>query len=107
MNRQGLHYFNWSDIQAEICKEMNIKPEFFRKYHKLIGGNYKDLWHEWLHYFDEEVRNGRITRVEMDEKLEVKLEQIENDNKIHLEDFIEAVYKVWDKFNITHVKYYW
>ena len=51
MVKHTVEYFDWFDIQKEICKEMGIEEQYFRDYHKLIGGEYKDLWHEWLHYF--------------------------------------------------------
>ena len=57
MKKREISYYNWSDIQTEVCKEMGIDEEYFRDYHKLVGGKYKDLWHEWLKYFDDEVNN--------------------------------------------------
>lgn len=107
MKSNSTEYFLWNDIQKEICKEMGIDEEFFRDYHKLIGGEYKDLWHEWLEYFDGEVRNDTITDCELGDELESKLEQVKEDKKEWLEPFVKAVYKVWDDNNITQVKYSW
>lgn len=40
--------YDWFEIQEMICQEMQIDEEYFRDYHKLVGGGYKDLWHEAL-----------------------------------------------------------
>jgi hypothetical protein len=85
---------------------MNIDESYFRDYHKLIGGEYKDLWHEWLEYFDE-VRNDTIVHNDLDERKESKLEWIKGDDKEWLEPFVDAVYKVWDDNNIKYIKYSW
>lgn len=37
--------YDWFDIQREICKEMGIEENQFRRYHHVVGGDYKDLWH--------------------------------------------------------------
>ena len=44
MESKEIKFFEWKDIQSEICKEMNIDEQYFRDYHKIIGGDYKDLW---------------------------------------------------------------
>ena len=75
-------------------------------YHNLIGGEYKDLWHEWLTYFDDAI-NDTIKANDLGEKIESKLEWIKNDGKDWLEPFVIAVYKVWDDNEIEYVKYSW
>ena len=105
MESKTIKYFEWSDIQSEICKEMNIDKKYFRDYHELIGGKYKNLWHEWMNYFDSELRNDTIIRVEMGEHIDCKIEWIKSDKKDWLEPFIIAVYKVWDDNDIKYVKY--
>ena len=37
--------YDWNDIEKEICNVMGIAEEHFRDYHKVVGGEYKDLWH--------------------------------------------------------------
>jgi hypothetical protein len=37
--------YDWFDIQNAICDRMGIGHEYFRDYHKIVGGDYKDLWH--------------------------------------------------------------
>lgn len=108
MEKKSIEYFNWKEIQNAICEEMGIELEYFRDYHKLVGGSYKDLWHEWLEYFDSEVRNYTITSCDLGETKESKLEWIvEEDGKEWLIPFVDAVYKVWDKYGIENIKYSW
>ena len=107
MKKREISYYNWSDIQTEICKEMGIDEKYFRDYHKLVGGKYKDFWHEWLRYFDDEVNNGAIVSCEMGEIIESKIEWVKSDGKDWLVPFVEAVYRVWDKYDIKYVKYFW
>lgn len=104
-----ISYHNWSDIREEICKEMNIDESHFRDYHKLIGGDYKDLWHEWHEYFEDisVVVNGNTVSNDLGETLESKLSWIRQDGKDWLEPFLNAVYKVWEDNNIENVKYSW
>lgn len=85
---------------------MNIDEKYFRDYHELIGGEYKDLWHEWLKYFDD-VKNDTIVYNDLGEKFESKMGWIKKDGKDWLKPFIIAVYKVWDDYNIEYVKYSW
>lgn len=85
---------------------MNIDKKYFRDYHKLIGGKYKDLWHQWLEYFDDVTRDV-IKYNDLGENLESKLSWVTEDSKEWLEPFVKAVYKVWDDNNIEYVKYSW
>ena len=109
MKAEIIEVFDWFDIQKEICKEMGIEENLFRDYHKVVGGSYgyKDLWHEWMNYFEGELRNDTIVQNDLGESMESIMESIMEDNKEWLKTFIEAVYKVWDDNNITHVKYSW
>lgn len=107
MVEKTIKYFDWFDIQKEICKEMGIDENQFRDYHQVIGGKYKDLWHEWLEYFDSEVKNDTITNCELGERIECKLEWVKEDSKEWLEPFVNAIYKIWDDYGIEYVKYCW
>ena len=44
MPKQLLVY-EWDEIEDMLCQEMQIDPKYFRDYHKLVGGEYKDFWH--------------------------------------------------------------
>lgn len=45
-----VHWHGEEGFMHELCDAMNIKPEQFRSYHEVVGGDYKDLWHLWLWY---------------------------------------------------------
>ena len=109
MEKHTVEYYDWFDIEKEICKEMGIEEQYFRDYHKLVGGEYKDLWHEWMRYFESNVYNGVITENDSTywEGAEHKIEWVKNDGKDWLEPFVNAVYKVFDEFEIEYIKYYW
>lgn len=109
MKPTEIKYYDWEDIQLEICREMGISPNDFRDYHRVIGGPYKDLWHEWLNYFTDDIQNGSIKPdyISMGESIESKLEWVTEDGKEWLEPFIRAVYKIWDDNDIKWVRYFW
>jgi hypothetical protein len=107
MKNKTIVVFDWSDIKSEICKEMGIKENLFRDYHNVIGGDYKDLWHEWLNYFNSELTNDSIQSVDLGESAECKIEWVKEDGKDWLEPFINAVYKVWEDNEIEYVSYSW
>jgi hypothetical protein len=92
MEKHTVEFYDWFDIQREICKEMGIEEQYFRDYHKLVGGEYKDLWYIWLEYFQSDVTNDTIVHNDCDE---------------WAIPFVEAVYRVWDKFEIEYVRYTW
>ena len=73
---------------------------------KLIGGEYKDLWHEWLEYFDD-VTNDVIKYNDLGENMKSKLEWVRSDGKDWMEPFVKAVYKVWDDNGIEYIRYGW
>jgi hypothetical protein len=107
MKKTTIDYVDWLDIQKEICKEMGIEEKFFRYYHKVVGGEYKDLWHIWLEYFDSEVTNDTIVFNDCDERMDIKIEWITEEGDEWAIPFVEAVYKIWDKFEIGYIKYSW
>lgn len=49
---------------------MNIDEKYFRDYHEVIGGEYKELWHEWMTYFDCNIINDTIKHVVMGERMD-------------------------------------
>jgi hypothetical protein len=107
MRKHTVEYYKWSDIQKEICKEMGIEEDYFRDYHKVVGGDYKDCWHIWLEYFQSDVTNDTIVHNDCGERMDVKLEWIKEEEEGWAEPFVEAVYRVWDKFGIEYIKYSW
>lgn len=47
LEKNTLEFYYFSDIQKFICDELKIKEEYFRDYHKVVGGKYKDFWYVW------------------------------------------------------------
>lgn len=37
--------YDWFELQKAICEVMGISELYFRDYHRVVGGKYKDLWH--------------------------------------------------------------
>ena len=109
MEKHTIEFFDWFDIQKEICKEMGIEEQYFRDYHKVVGGEYKDLWHEWLKYFQSDVINDTIVENNSIywENLQSKLSWVKDDGKDWLEPFVRAVYNVFDDNKIGYVRYTW
>lgn len=107
MEAQTIEYFDWFDIEKEICKEMGIEEQYFRDYHKLVGGEYKDLWHFWLEYFDSVPNNDTIVFNDLGETMESKIDWVKIKGEGWGIPFIEAVYRVWDEFEIEYIKYSW
>lgn len=110
MEKNTIEVFNWfgpKGIQKEICKEMGIDYNDFRAYDEVIGGEHKDLWHEWLEYFESNVINDHIIYNDLGEHMESKMSWIKEKGKDWLEPFVNAVYKVWDDNEIEYVRYSW
>ena len=107
MQKHTVEFYDWFDIQKEICKMMGIEEQYFRDYHKLVGGEYKDLWHIWLEYFQSDVTNDTIVRNDCDERMDIKIHWVTEEGDEWAIPFVEAVYRVWDKFEIEYIKYSW
>ena len=107
MKKHNVEFFDWNEIQKEICEEMGIDEKYFRDYHKVVGGEYKDLWHIWLEYFQSDVTNDTIVRNDCDERIDIKIQWVTDEGDQWAIPFINAVYKVWDKFEIEYVRYTW
>ena len=97
--------FRWDEIRTKICEQMGIDVKDFRNYHRVIGGEYKDLWHEWLNYFDGECVIDVIKFNDLGETMESKISWVKEDGKDWLEPFIKAAYKVWEDNEIEYVAY--
>lgn len=109
MKSKSISYFEWNDIQEAICKEMNIKKNEFRDYHDVIGGYYKDLWHEWLYFFcNDQVSNDVIIFKDINrDDINHHLGWVKEENKEWLTPFIYAVYNVWENNGIKYVRFSW
>ena len=106
MKSKQIEYYEWHDIKIAICKEMGIEETYFRDYHLVVGGEYKDCWHIWLNYFDD-VKNDTIIANDLGEKMSSKVEWLTEDGKDWAIPFVKAVYAVWDEYGIENIKYSW
>lgn len=56
--------YDWFDVQKAISDELNIEDKYFRCYHEIIGGDYKDLWLVALEsVVPEHMANGTIVNM--------------------------------------------
>ena len=56
--------YNWFNIRKEICDVMGIEEKHFRDYHKVVGGEYKDLWKVSLEMIiPDQMSNGTIVKI--------------------------------------------
>jgi Fe-S-cluster formation regulator IscX/YfhJ len=101
-----IEIFDWLDIEKEICNEMGISEDHFNYYHEVVGGYQKNLWFEWMAFFDENTANDQIKFKNMN-SLESDLEKCSDNSKNWLEPFIRAVHKIWLDNNIQYIKYSW
>jgi hypothetical protein len=60
-----------------------------------------------LEYFQPDVTNDTIVYNNCDERMDYKIEWITDEGDEWCIPFVEAVYKVWDKFGIEYIKYCW
>lgn len=58
-----VQYYEWKEIERYLCSYIGIEKEYFRDYHKVVGGKYKDFWHVWLAYVNDNVYNNTLTLV--------------------------------------------
>lgn len=59
MKPKALEYFDWADdIRPEICRLIGIDQSYFAKYHEIVGGEYKNLWHAYLWFIDQRCSDG-------------------------------------------------
>lgn len=106
--------YNWFDIEKEICKEMGIQENQFRKYHEVVGGDYKDLWHVCIDMvIPEQFSNDTIVRFyKNDEPFELNPEIDWGWNKYIKKKgdwvipFIKAQEKVFSELNANHDDFY-
>lgn len=68
MELQTLEYYDWDDVETFLCEAMNFDPKFFRDYHDVVGGDYKDFWHVWLSIHYDSINNDTYNRSYLDEE---------------------------------------
>jgi hypothetical protein len=96
LKSKTLEYYEWSDIENYLSDQLGIEQRYFRDYHKIVGGRYKDFWHVWLNIVDENVHNGCYSpvfiNIEEDEYLKNEL----------IEKYGEWSLKLLDAINSLH-----
>lgn len=110
-------------FQEAICKEMGIEYNDFRRYHKVVGGEYKDLWHlyiwrvghphiinggytyfDWSEIYDDEMKEHLKEYWAKDNPMKAKEEGSE-----WILDFFDAIERLFVKLDKTEILiyYYW
>lgn len=67
METQILEYYDWDGVENFLCEAMNFDPQYFRDYHKVAGGGYKDFWHVWLSINYDSINNDNYNTLYLDE----------------------------------------
>lgn len=104
--------YDWKEIQALICDEMQIPVDKFRDYHEIVGGEYKDLWHVALEFIvPDNMTNNTIVRLYAIEDLDQEPEYYGNVYGEWSLVFLNAYNAVMDKldpdFNGINVEFSW
>jgi hypothetical protein len=75
MKAKRIKYYDWVDVEAELCKTMGIHVDNFRDYHRVVypdfdtkfkntdNSPYYDCWHVWLDYWGEKLHNDSYNLV--------------------------------------------
>lgn len=64
LTSETIQVYNWFDLEKELCLIMNIPHDKFRDYDKIVGGEYKDLWHVALDTFvPTQMANDSIVKI--------------------------------------------
>lgn len=48
MKPKQVEYYDYDEVEKKLCEYMDIEQKYFRDYHLLVGGEYKDCWHVLL-----------------------------------------------------------
>jgi hypothetical protein len=79
---QTLEFYNYRDIQDFLSEKMGIPADKFRGFHKIVGGSYKDFWHTWLDLVDNDVTNGGISTVYLQDMIDELKEGIDEEDEM-------------------------
>lgn len=66
LTSKTLKYYDWFEVQKFLSAAMGFEDKYFRDYHKIVGGDYKDFWHVWLDMVNGDVYNGCWSSVYLD-----------------------------------------
>lgn len=96
-----LIYYDWDDIEKQLCEYMNIEPKYFRNYHQVVGGEYKDFWHVWIKLVYDDVRNDSYIsmHIEMFKDREDMFDRFGN----WIQTFLDAINKLFEELNTEEI----
>jgi len=87
---QNYEVYQWFDLQALLCEQLQISEQDFYNYERKVGGDYKNLWHLALRsVLPDGVANGTIVKLYFGK---YKLEP--DESKAWENDFIQAWYNL-------------
>lgn len=100
--------YNWFDIEEEICRVMGIERDKFRNYHKVIGGDYRDLWHVTLNsVVPDNMANDTIVTMYVLEDYEYCIEKQGEWTRPFFEAYNKVFYVLDPNFNGVLVRFSW
>lgn len=103
--------YDWFDIEKEICLTMGIPDDMFRDYHKIVGGDYKDLWHVAIEsVVPREMKNGTIVSMYSlydEEEFEATIAGKEKWTEPFFRAYRDVMNKLDPDCNGVLVKFYW
>lgn len=96
MKLKTVEYYDWSSIQEEICKDLDITVSRFRS-------------RFWSIFIDicglRDITNGHISN--LSHITITPTEDRLSEHSEHAHDFIRCLYNVFNKYDIVSVKFYW
>lgn len=108
MKKTNIDYYNWFDLQEELCKIIGIEEKHFRRYHEVIGGDYKDFWHVCLDTIvPSEMHNGNIVKMYSVYELPYYKEEKDEWKNIVLDAWNKLYEKLDDSDMGIWVYFYW
>jgi len=117
MNSTTITYFDFFDIEEEICKKLNLEPHEFRYYRRtdkdkqaspLNVSDTIDFWKVWVTDFQDNFMNDSIVSFCFDkEDLEYRIKEYRTHLQTELIPFAKAVYEVIQENQIKYIGYSW
>jgi hypothetical protein len=103
-----IEIYDWDDVMVFLCEKMQIELKYFRDYHLLVGGGYKDFWHVYVDVLYNDVDNDRISHLWFDMFEMRRQDMIENygDYVNLLFDAVKELEKTTGKEYIS-IEYSW
>lgn len=103
-----LTYYDWDDVEEFLSNAMGFDKKYFRNYHEVVGGEYKDFWHVWLQLHHYEIANDSYVVTYLDD-LDETGDNLQEKYPWATELLVNAMKKLSDAIDsetIT-IRYYW